>query len=140
MIEGVFWLLWLGVIAILASALTTVYAWKGREIGIVKKKKANRLWKISKTIFTVGIILGGYAFLNLLGARIENGLPKNLSGFWLTTLITLMGFTLTTKKMARKNSNEKKWFYVSFILLGIGFLGIAWLTYPENLLIGDKII
>jgi hypothetical protein len=127
-----FWVFWFGLVALLASAWMAAYAWNASKLGLLKKEKAETFWRISSAAFTAGILLAGYAFTELFGARIANGAPRSFTEFWLATAACLAGFALCCTK-AEKN---RKCFYLGLALLGAGFAIIAWLTYPENLLSG----
>ncbi len=130
----IFWVLWFAFVALLASAWTVAYAWNASALGLIPRKRAEKYWRWAIAAFAGGIVLGAYAFVNLLGVHVYRECPKSFAEFWLATALALAGFMLTIH--CTRGKKRKGCFYLGLALLAAGFAVIAWLTYPENVLIG----
>jgi hypothetical protein len=51
------WMLWFGIVLLLAGSLPAGYVWYGKILGIVKKERAKKIWIGGMALVVIGIIL-----------------------------------------------------------------------------------
>lgn len=137
------WILWFGIVLVLAGGLPAGYVWYGKILGIVKKERAKKIWITGMTLVVLGIILT-LAPIILGSLPEETEVTEKAAEAWLpffcvAIMTMLVGAIAGMVAQSRvldmvKLETAQKAFKIGYILFAIGSIMLLWVMMPGHML------
>jgi hypothetical protein len=137
------WILWFGIVLLLAGSLSAGYVWYGKILGIVKKERAKKIWIGGMALVVIGFIL-------MFAPIISGILPEEteaaekaadvwLPFFWVAIATVLIGAIPIGLAQYRildsiRLETTVKVFKIGFVIMSIGSIMLLWVMMPGHML------
>lgn len=137
------WILWFGIVLLLAGGLLAGYVWYGKILGFVKKERAKKIWIAGMALVVIGIVL---TFTPIISSTVpeeteatEESVEAWLPFFWVAIVIMLIGaipIGLVQYRILDDIGLETtvKVFKIGFVIMSIGSIMLLWVMMPGHML------